>query len=380
LICNGIALTVAATACFVELWTIVPAPTLPLLLFAVLVPEIAPFGTLVSLLSLAVSLTWATGRVRVATLVLSGTALFCALLPPAQLPATIAACDAAMDAAFPDAFASGRRFSLARAFFGERPDATVRLERGIPFVTRDGARLALDLYRPPGAWPHPAVVVIYGGGWRSGTRNSMADDDRKLAALGYTVVAVEYRLVPRFRFPTQAHDVEDALSAIARNARAWGIDPKRVALLGRSAGGQLALSAAYRSEAVTIRSVVAYYAPVDLARGYLEPPVPDPADVRRLVRDYLDATPQQAPQRYRLASPLDLVRPGLPPTLLLGGRRDQLVLIRFQRALRDALEAHGDTVVSLEFPWSNHAFDSVPEGLGGQLASSYVDEFLGATL
>jgi hypothetical protein len=56
------------------------------------------------------------------------------------------------------------------------------------------------------------------------------------------------------------------------------------------------------------------------------------------------------------------------------------VLVRFQRQLRAALATHGDTVVALELPWSNHAFDEVRDGLGGQLARSYVAQFLAATL
>ena len=55
--------------------------------------------------------------------------------------------------------------------------------------------------------------------------------------------------------------------------------------LGRSAGGELALLAAYHPEPVTIRAVVGYYPPVDLADGYREPPVPDPANVRVMVSD-----------------------------------------------------------------------------------------------
>jgi len=125
---------------------------------------------------------------------------------------------------------------------------------------------------------------------------------------------------------------------------------------------------------------VAYYPPVDLAEGYREPPTPDPANIRKLVSDYLDGTPDAVPAAYRSASPLAYVRPGLPPTLLVGGARDQLVLLRFQRQMRDALLAAHDTVVSLEIPWSNHAFDSIPEGLGGQLARDYVAQFLNATL
>jgi len=377
---NALAVAIACAALFVELWTIVPAPNFLLLPFAVVVPEIAPWGVLGCALAVAVVSLWASGRARTVALVLCAVAMICAWVPLVQMPEAITLGDEQMGRVLGPAYAHGPRFDLVRFFAGERRRVPVRVERDLPFVTRDGARLALDLYRAPGAWLHPAVVVVFGGGWRAGGRDNNAADDRSLAALGYTVVAVDYRLVPRHRFPTQLNDVQDALTAVARHAQAWGIEPQRVALLGRSAGGELALLAAYLSEPVTVRAVVAYYPPVDLADGYREPPVPDPANVRGMVGDYLGGTPDALPAAYSAASPLDLVRGGLPPTLLIGGSRDELVLMRFQRRMRHALAIHDDRVVSLEFPWSNHSFDAIADGLGGQLAHNYVTQFLAATL
>ncbi|MBD5653612.1 MAG: alpha/beta hydrolase, partial [Candidatus Eremiobacteraeota bacterium] len=82
----------------------------------------------------------------------------------------------------------------------------------------------------------------------------------------------------------------------------------------------------------------------------------------------------------RDASPLAHVRSGLPPTLLIAGARDELVPLRFQRAMRDALRASGVPVAAIELPWSNHAFDAIPNGLGGQIARSATVRFLAATL
>jgi acetyl esterase/lipase len=97
--------------------------------------------------------------------------------------------------------------------------------------------------------------------------------------------------------------------------------------------------------------------------------------VRTILRTYIAATPERDRAAYAAASPVDLVRPGLPPTFLIGGQRDELVAIGFQRELRDALRARGDRVVSIELPWSNHAFDTVP-GLGESIATPAADRFL----
>jgi len=87
-------------------------------------------------------------------------------------------------------------------------------------------------------------------------------------------------------------------------------------------------------------------------------------------------TPVQIPEPYRAASPLTYVSAKAPPTLLLYGRRDHIVEARFGRILNDRLRAAGATSILLELPWSEHAFDLVPSGLGGQVSLYYTERFL----
>ena len=251
-------------------------------------------------------------------------------------------------------------------------------DRRVPL--RDGSALALDVYRPmlPGA--RPTIVTIYGGAWIFGARRDTRRIDEAYARRGYTVVAIDYRHAPKFHYPTQIDDVRDALAAIARNAATWHVDRDRVALFGRSAGAELALLAAYESEPLRIRAAVGYYTPTDLVAGYEAPPWPDPADVRGILRTYLGGTPRERGVAYRAASPIAHVRRGLPPTLLVVGLRDSLITSPMQRELRDALRAHGDHVAAVELPWSDHAFDEIPIGLGTQIAAPITRTFLAATL
>jgi len=150
--------------------------------------------------------------------------------------------------------------------------------------------------------------------------------------------------------------------------------------MGYSAGAQLALLAAYGPEPLAIKAVVALYAPEDLTQGYNNPPVPDPVNVRASIAHYIGGTPVQDPDAYEAASPLSHVRSGLPATLLIGGARDELVRLEFQHQMRDRLHLQGDLVISIDLPWSNHSFDEVPNGLGGQIARYYTERFLAATL
>jgi acetyl esterase/lipase len=273
-----------------------------------------------------------------------------------------------------------RPYDVRLALQGFGDSNAVRVRANLPVRTRDGTDLALDLYLPPAAGMHPAVVVIYGGAWIFGSRAASVELARSLAQLGYAAIAIDYRHAPQFQFPTQIDDVRDALQTVAHHAAAWEIDPRRVAILGRSAGAELALLAAYDRGPLPIRAAIGYYAPTDLVGGFAFPPQPDPANVRRILLAYLGGTPEQRMNRYLAGSPLAHVRTGLPPTLLIIGGRDELVRPAFQHELRDALRRHGDRVASLDVPWSNHAFDAVPNGTGGQLARFYTERFLAATL
>jgi acetyl esterase/lipase len=223
-------------------------------------------------------------------------------------------------------------------------------------------------------------VVIYGGAWLFGSRAQSAELATALARLGYTAIAIDYRHAPRYRFPTQINDVRDALAAIANNAHDWDVDPQRVAILGRSAGAELALLAAYDPGPLRIRAAIGYYAPIDLVQGFHVPPRPDPDDVRTVLELYLGGPPALRMNAYAAASPIAHVRPGLPPTLLIGGGRDEVVRLAFSHEMRSVLRSHGDRVVALDLPWSNHAFDTIANGTAGQLARYYTERFLAATL
>ena len=125
-----------------------------------------------------------------------------------------------------------------------------------------------------------------------------------------------------------------------------------------------------------MRAVIALYAPHDLIRGYRDLPSPDPIGVRDVLTGFLGGTPDQQTARYRDASPSTYVRPGLPPTLLIFGGRDNIVKPEFNRGAAAALRRSGVRVVSVELPWAEHGFDLAPAGLGAQLAFQVIVQFL----
>ena len=385
------ALILAGLAAALEMWTIVPGPTLATLILAVGIPELAPWGVVVCAAILALVQYISRGWPRIVATVFAAGALGCATVPLLFVNATIAAADDDFRRALGPDYAvaasdrqrarmSATPFSIVTSFAGYTRAAAIHEDAGFPVIARDGAHLTLDVYRSADSGLRPAVVLIYGGSWQHGSPADMAARARTYAALGYTAIAVDYRHAPAFQYPTQINDVSDALATIAHNARAWNVDRARVAVMGYSAGAQLALLAAYGPEPLAIKAVVALYAPEDLTQGYNNPPVPDPVNVRASIAHYIGGTPVQDPDAYAAASPLSHVRSGLPATLLIGGARDELVRLEFQHQMRDRLHLQGDLVISIDLPCSNHSFDELPNGLGAQIARYYTERFLAATL
>jgi acetyl esterase/lipase len=380
-------LAMAAIALFLASWIVLPPPTYPLLLLAVGAPEVSIW--LASLAVLAAGLALADARrsrmARV-SLGLALLALMLASLPLLQFAGVAARFDAAMRSSLGEHYLAevpaGVRSELRRTplvlsdlFRGiDRPGA--RLTRGVPFVSHDGVRLTLDVYRPPTAGRYPAVVQIYGGAWQTGAPPANAAFARYLAGHGYVVFAIDYRHAPRWRWPAQLDDVRAALTWLRENGERYDADPTRLALVGRSSGGQLAMLAAYGPGAPPVRAVVIYYGPVDLTEGYRHPPRPDPLRVRAVEEAYLGGTPEEAPLRYREASPITYVTRPLPPTLLVYAGRDNIVEPRFGAMLQERLRRTGTTSVLLEIPWAEHGFDAISNGLSAQLALFQTERFL----
>jgi acetyl esterase/lipase len=373
-------LIAASVLFFLSIWIVVPAPVLLLLPLAVVVPEFSPILLVVTLVFGGLTLVTRKSRIKTAALSLAVMTLAMCSVPLARVALATPAFDRTLGL---DEEPHGRMRprSLVLGDLVRGIDAGgARVASGVEFARPDGHPLTLTIYRPTFSGRFPIVVQMYGGAWQRGT----PDDDRMfaryLASRGHVVFAIDYRHAPRWRWPAQIVDVRSALAWIRTHAAQYDGDASRLVLLGRSAGAQLALIAAFEDTPADVVGVVSFYGPTDLAEGWRVPPRPDPFDVRAVLETYLGGTPDRIPEPYRAASPLTYVSAKAPPTLLLYGSRDHIVEARFGRLLHDRLRAAGATSYLLELPWSEHAFDLVPNGLGGQVSLYYVERFLDRVL
>jgi acetyl esterase/lipase len=124
-------------------------------------------------------------------------------------------------------------------------DSGVTIHNGIVYASHDGVELAGDLYLPKEAKSAPALVAVHGGGWVQGARDAFKNWGPYLAARGYAVFSISYRLAVKTKtFPEAVQDVLAAVQFVRGKAGAFGIDPARIGLIGASAGAHLAALAA----------------------------------------------------------------------------------------------------------------------------------------
>jgi acetyl esterase len=199
-----------------------------------------------------------------------------------------------------------------------------------------GWRLTADIAVPFGAGPHPVLVYFHGGGWTMGSPKTHLRVGREFAAAGYLTVNVDYRRAPKHRFPAAFEDCVFATRWAAENAARYGGDPRRLAVGGDSAGGNLAaavLADCGRRGGPHIRAGVLIYGVFDYhkAIGALGTTGPD-------TQFYLPADRYEALRGDYRVSPLYACTT-FPPCYIGVGTRDPL--LPESLALAEALKAAG---------------------------------------
>lgn len=230
----------------------------------------------------------------------------------------------------------------------------VTVEQNVPYDTYP--QTVMDIYKPSGPGPHPAMIVIHGGGWVNGNKASMVDMwVARYLEKGFVVANVEYRLAAIATAPAAVEDALKAANFFIDNAKKYGADPKRIAVTGGSAGGHLALmvgmtpKSAKLGKPVKVRAVINFYGITDVEDQLHGPHM----------RKYAVTWVPDGPERSALArrtSPMTYVRKDVPPVLTLHGDADATVPYQHGVQLTRALNDIGAEAELIPVPKGGHGF------------------------
>lgn len=265
---------------------------------------------------------------------------------------------------------------------------TYRPTSDIEYARVNGKGLMLSVYANHDiAKRSPAVLYVHGGGWKGGSRTENGELVNWLNGHGYTVFSIDYRYANNHYASWQdaPRDVVCALAWLNKHAEAQKIDSDNVTIMGDSAGGQLALRAAYGvksgdvssscdGQPIVPKNVVAIVPAVDFRELYDDPRL-GPTSRKNVVR-YLGGTPSSAAQAYDESSIITHVKAGLQPTLIINAANDTLVSPDSGERLAKSLHGAGVDVEQYTIPFAVHSYWINPGGYPNQTVRALIERFL----
>lgn len=245
-------------------------------------------------------------------------------------------------------------------------DQSPLVEPDVVYGHKDGLAMTLDIFRPAGEPNGATVLYVVSGGWYS--RWSPPEQTQTLLQpylnRGYTAIAIRHGSSPRYGIPDAVSDVRRAVRYLRQNADRLRLDPERFGVLGKSAGGHLALMLGttgddgrdaaeepIETHSSRVAAVVAYVPPTDLRVAVWEAPESLPA-YRRYPA--LDLPLDQA----AVHSPLVQVSPDDAPALVIMGGRDELVPAKHGEWIAEKFEQEGVPHKLVVVPGAGHRLGS----------------------
>lgn len=250
-----------------------------------------------------------------------------------------------------------------------------------------GAKMEMDIVRPKNqTGAAPAVLLIHGGGFRRGTRQSYLVQAARLAERGYVAATASYRLAPRHQFPASVEDAKAAVRFLRANAAKYGIDPDRIGAWGGSAGGHLVLmlgltgdvaefegTGPNREFSSKVQCVINYYGPTDFTQSYSKS-----VDAAEVLPLWLGGHLDQNRKLHQKASPLNWVTPNAAPILSLHGTKDAYVAYEHSAMLTDRLLNAGAEAEFESFSGAGHGFKGADAERAETLSFAFLDRYLKA--
>ena len=206
-------------------------------------------------------------------------------------------------------------------------------DRNIDYTSIPHGKMAMDIVRPKAAGKYPGIVLIHGGGFNGGKRESYLPMAIRLAQNGYAAAAVSYRLTPSYQFPIPLHDVKAAVRFLRANAAKFSVDKDHMGAIGVSAGAtwsqflavtrnmpQFEGNGAHRDQSSAVDCAISYFGRSDMRRAY-----EGSRNAATALPPLLGGDRMNALDTHFRASPINWITPDSAPILAIHGTRDQNV-------------------------------------------------------
>lgn len=283
-----------------------------------------------------------------------------------------------------------RSFCLLATLALLPPGFGQNVQGNIPYASPAHERQVLDIHAPPGARNLPVVFWIHGGGWQTGDKTSVQEKPRAFMAKGFVFVSTNYRLLPAVDMGTIIRDVAKSLAWVHAHIAEHGGDPRRILVMGHSAGAQLAALVCtddryLKAEGVPF-TILKGCVPVD-GDTYDVPAIIETAETRRRVHGQPPAKFGHRekfgndPQKHRDFSAVTHVAKdkGIPPFLILhvaDHPDNSAQAFRFGAVLKEA----GIPVKVFGAKGTNHTRINAELGLDGDPTTKELWEFVDRAL
>ncbi len=288
------------------------------------------------------------------------------------------------------AWANNVEVSVANAFGFSGSLDEVKPDEVVVYTHDQDEDLTLRIFRPSGPVPNggwPVLMHIHGGGWVEGSNEEQSADMRWFADQGWIVLSVGYSLSSETRHLwDRVHDqLGCAMAWTNANIASRGGNPERLALRGGSAGGNLAINAAYMANKGTLRSscggtiprvqsVTPIYPGVDLVAIHNNNyPLTGP-DVQSMTERYTGGSPKQFPGRYAAVASATHISPSAPPTLMFMTQNDHLVPLASMERFAGQVRQAGIPLRLVSIPHGEHGFEII--GIGNAIVRQVSLQFM----
>ncbi len=271
----------------------------------------------------------------------------------------------------------------------DEKSTSVAEERNITYATIGNRALKLDGFFPKqkSIKSRPAIMIIHGGGWRTGNRTQHIPLAQHLAKLGYVCFTPEYRLSTEALYPAGVHDLKAALRWMRANAKKYHLDTNKIAIVGFSAGGQLSALLGSTGDNPKLEGTIGTLGhstkvnaivDIDGILAFIHPESGEGDDSKRTsaATYWFGYSKTENPDIWKEASALTYVNAQTPPTLFLNSKED-----RMHAGRTDYLKILADNKIYSEvqtFPNAPHSFCLFNPWFDPTV--KYIDVFLGKVL